>query len=73
MRGRSFAVSRASLTAMLICYTAATSPRSDIEMYRSREGSCGLDTSGSGYGPVKRFCKHGNEPSGSTKGGEFLD
>jgi len=26
-----------------------------------------------GYGPVAGSCEHGNEPSGSTKGGEFLD
>jgi hypothetical protein len=36
-------------------------------------GRCGLDASGSGYGPVAGSCKHGNEPSGSIKGGEFLD
>jgi hypothetical protein len=37
------------------------------------EGTCGMDASGSGYGPVTGSCEHGNEPSGSTKGGEFLD
>jgi hypothetical protein len=26
-----------------------------------------------GYGPVAGFCEHGNDPSGSIKGGEFLD
>jgi hypothetical protein len=34
--------------------------------------SCGLDASGSGWGPVAGCCEHGNEPSGSIKGGEFL-
>jgi hypothetical protein len=36
-------------------------------------GTCGLDSSGSGYGPVAGCCENGNEPSGSIKGGEFLD
>jgi hypothetical protein len=35
-------------------------------------GRCGLDVSGLGKGPVAGFCKHGNEPSGSIKGGGFL-
>jgi hypothetical protein len=34
---------------------------------------CGLDSSDLGYGPVVGFCEHGNEPSGSVKGGGFLD
>jgi hypothetical protein len=34
---------------------------------------CGLDASGSGQGAVADCCRHGNEPSGSIKGGEFLD
>jgi len=34
---------------------------------------CGLDSSGSGQGLVGDSCEHGNEPSGSIKGGEFLD
>jgi hypothetical protein len=34
---------------------------------------CGLDSSGSGYGPVAACCEHGNDTSGSIKGGEFLD
>jgi hypothetical protein len=33
---------------------------------------CGLDSSGSGQGPVAGCCEHGNETSGSIKGGEFL-
>jgi len=36
-------------------------------------GSCGLHAPGSEYGPVAGFLKHGNETSGSIKGGEFLD
>jgi hypothetical protein len=32
-----------------------------------------LDRSASGYGQVAGFCKCGNETSGSTKCGEFLD
>jgi hypothetical protein len=36
-------------------------------------GGCGLDACGSDYGPVTDSCEHGNEPSGSIKGGEFLD
>jgi len=36
-------------------------------------GSCGLDVYGSGKGPVAGSCENGNEPSGSTKDGEFLD
>jgi hypothetical protein len=35
-------------------------------------GSCGLDSSGSGYEPVAGSCEHGNKHSGSIKGGEFL-
>jgi hypothetical protein len=34
-------------------------------------GGCGLDSSGSGYGPLAVICEHDNEPSGSIKGGEF--
>jgi hypothetical protein len=32
-------------------------------------GSCGLDSSGSEYGPVAGSCKPGNEPWGSIKDG----
>jgi hypothetical protein len=35
------------------------------------EIGCGLDSSGSGQGPVAGCCDHGNEPSGSKKGWEF--
>jgi hypothetical protein len=37
----------------------------------NRIGGCGLDSLG--LGPMADYCKHGNEPSGSIKGGEFLD
>jgi hypothetical protein len=33
----------------------------------------GLDSSGSGYGPVAGSGEHGNEPLGSVKGKELLD
>jgi hypothetical protein len=36
-------------------------------------GRCGLDASGSGQEPAVGSCEHGDEPSGSIKGGEFLD
>jgi hypothetical protein len=36
-------------------------------------GRCGLDASGSRQKPVAGSCEHGNESSGSVKGGEFLD
>jgi len=32
-----------------------------------------VDSSGSGYGPVVGCCEHGNEPSRSMKGGNFLN
>jgi hypothetical protein len=35
--------------------------------------SCPLDSSGSGQGPVAGYCEHGNEPSGSIKGGVFIE
>jgi hypothetical protein len=34
---------------------------------------CGLDSSGSGWGPVTGSCEHSNELSGSLNGEEFLD
>jgi hypothetical protein len=36
-------------------------------------GGCGLDTSGSGLGPVAGSCEHDNEPSVFIRVGEFLD
>jgi len=38
-----------------------------------RMGGCGLKASGSGQRTVEGLCEHGNETSGSIKGGEFLD
>jgi len=35
--------------------------------------SCGLDACCSVYGPMEGSCEHGNETSGSIKGGEVLD
>jgi hypothetical protein len=32
-----------------------------------------LDSSGSGQGQAAGSCEHGNDPSGSIKGREFLD
>jgi hypothetical protein len=32
-----------------------------------------MDASGSEHGPVEGCCEHCNEPSGSIKGGEFLE
>jgi len=37
------------------------------------ETGCGLNLSGSGYGPVAGSCEHGNEPSGSINCGKFLE
>jgi hypothetical protein len=36
-------------------------------------GRCGLDSFGSGWGLEVGSCEHGNEPSSSIKGREFLD
>jgi hypothetical protein len=36
-------------------------------------GRYGLDSSGSGQGPVVRSCEHSNESSDSIKGGELLN
>jgi hypothetical protein len=35
-------------------------------------GSCGLDASSSGWGPVVGSCEHSNILTGSIKGGNFL-
>jgi len=32
-----------------------------------------MDVAGAGQGPVAGSCEHSNEPSGSIKGGEFLN
>jgi len=36
-------------------------------------GRCGMDSAGSGQGSASGICEHGNEPSGSIKGGECRD
>jgi hypothetical protein len=36
-------------------------------------GICGLNACGSGMEPVAGFYEHGNEPSGSRIGGDFID
>jgi len=36
-------------------------------------GSCGLDSCASGQGSLVGSCGHGNEPSSSMEGREFLD
>jgi hypothetical protein len=40
-------------------------------MYEKRMGWYGLDSSGSGYGPLEGSCEHGNKPSGSVKDWEI--
>jgi hypothetical protein len=44
--------------------------RMHLKGYRLR--MCGLDSFGSGYDIAEGSCDHGNEPSGSIKGGNFL-
>jgi hypothetical protein len=36
-------------------------------------GGCELDSSGLGNDPAAGSCENGNEPSGSIKGGKFLE
>jgi hypothetical protein len=36
-------------------------------------GICGLDSPCTGYGQLAGRCEHGDETSGSIKGGEFID
>jgi hypothetical protein len=38
-----------------------------------KEIGCGLDSAVSGLRPIVGCCEHGNEPSGSIKGGVFID
>jgi hypothetical protein len=40
---------------------------------KNRVLGCSLDSSGSGQGPVAGCCEHGEKPSGSTKGREFIN
>jgi hypothetical protein len=48
-------------------------PKADLNKFAIGVGSCGLDSSGSGQGPMVASCEYGNEPSGSIKGREFLN
>jgi hypothetical protein len=41
--------------------------------WRNEIGSCGMDSSNSRQDPAADSYDHGNEPSGSTLGGDFLD
>jgi hypothetical protein len=38
-----------------------------MDLKRDRVGWCGLDETGSGWGPVEGSCEYGDEPSGSLK------
>jgi hypothetical protein len=40
---------------------------------RNRMERCGFYSSSYGWEPVASCCEHGNEPSGSMKGGEFCN
>jgi len=44
----------------------------DGKLRGNRVEGCGLDSSGSGQGPVINLCKHGNETLGPTKVENFL-
>jgi hypothetical protein len=52
-------------------------PKCRLEYYRAprrnRVESCGLDASDSGQGQLAGSYERGNEPSGSIKGGEFVE
>jgi hypothetical protein len=43
-----------------------------ILKYILRNRLCGLNSSGSGQGPVAGSCEHGNEPSGFVKARNLL-
>jgi hypothetical protein len=43
-----------------------------MDLRETEWGRCELDASGSGQGQVAGCREHGNELSGSIKGGEFL-
>jgi hypothetical protein len=42
-------------------------------LLRNRVVSCGLDSSGTVYGPRRGYSKHGNEHPVFIKDGEYLD
>jgi len=44
-----------------------------LEWILDRVRGCGLEVFGLGQAAVAGCCEHGNEPSGSIKGGEFLE
>jgi hypothetical protein len=45
-----------------------------LEWISEKRGErCGLPSPGSGHGPVAGFCELGSEPSGSIKGGKYLE
>jgi hypothetical protein len=44
----------------------------EMELKRNKMARCGLDSSGSGYGPVTSSCEYYNEPLRSLKGGELI-
>jgi len=52
---------------------AATHHNIRMDLRETRVGSCGLDVSGSGYGPVVGSCDHSNGLLDSMKGHEFID
>jgi len=43
-----------------------------MDLRGNRVGGCGLDATGSGYGPLAGPCEHDNETSGSIKILEIL-
>jgi hypothetical protein len=44
-----------------------------MDLKIDRMGWCGLDSYGSGQGPVEGSCEHGTEPSGSIKCWEVIE
>jgi hypothetical protein len=44
-----------------------------LKCISEKQGMIGLDSSGSGYGPVIGSCDHGNEPPGCIKCWEILE
>jgi hypothetical protein len=44
-----------------------------IDLREIRVGGCGLDSCGSGWKVLAACYEHGNEPSGSINGREFID
>jgi len=63
------------LNIMIIFLSLYTNPRRRWENGPSGNsvGRCRLDECSSEKGPVTGSSKHGNEPSGFIKGGEFLN